>query len=123
MFASPVDAPDGATQRYEVVVDRSVGRPADPPEAPADPQPAMTEAQKDAAAAKVLESTPLDQIPGAPAPATAARKHRAKRTHRQRTASSMQKAKRMAKAQRRENAGRARAHKLALKRRRAARRK
>lgn len=123
MFASPVDEPAGATQRYEVVVDRSVGRPADPPEAPADPQPAMTDAQKEAAAAEVLESTPLHEIPGAPVPAKAARKHRAKRTSRHTTAANAQKAQRLAKAQRLEEAKRLRAHRLALRRRRAKRRK
>jgi hypothetical protein len=34
LFAGPVGQADGATQRYEVVIDRSVGRPADAPSAP-----------------------------------------------------------------------------------------
>jgi ribosomal protein S18 acetylase RimI-like enzyme len=83
MFASPVGGPDGGSQRYEVVVDRSVGRPADPPDAPDPPAP-VTIAAKEAAAAEVVASTPLDQIPGAPAPAKPAskRKRKARSAHR-----------------------------------------
>jgi hypothetical protein len=73
LSAGPVDELDAASQRYEVVVDRSVGRPADAPAAP-DPQPVATEAEKQAAAEEVAAATPLSEIPGAPAPARVARK-------------------------------------------------
>jgi ribosomal protein S18 acetylase RimI-like enzyme len=82
MFASPVEATEGQTQRYEVVVDRSVGRPADPPEPSEPPKPAMTEAEKEAAAEELLASTPIHEIPGAPVPAKVARKRKAKHKRR-----------------------------------------
>jgi hypothetical protein len=83
LFASPVGSVEDGSQRYEVVVDRSIRRAAEAPKTPP-PIEVTSEAEKQAAAEELAAATPATEIPGAPVvPAPHARKRRAhKKRHR-----------------------------------------